>query len=187
MGRVRGAFPGSAGGFPGPGAPGGSVAGRPGGASGGVPGGGGAGGGGAFGGGAFGGERSALTAAVRYAKAHGGGTIGVSSQSSAAAAILSTGGDVAGLGGFSGRESSVTVAWLASEVRSGHLRWVLADDSAGPRLPGDTRAGSKSAIAAVEKACPAVTVSASGGSKVTMYDCSGRAAAILKASTKGAS
>jgi 4-amino-4-deoxy-L-arabinose transferase-like glycosyltransferase len=187
MGRVRGAFPGSAGGFRGPGGPGGGVAGRPGGASGGVPGGGGPGGGGALGGGAFGGESSSLTAAVRYAKAHGGGTIGVSSQSSAAAAILSTGGDVAGLGGFSGRESSVTVAWLASEVRSGHLRWVLADDSAGPRLPGDTRAGSKSAIAAVEKACPAVTVSASGGSKVTTYDCSGRAAAILKASTKGAS
>jgi 4-amino-4-deoxy-L-arabinose transferase-like glycosyltransferase len=182
MGRVRGAFPGSAGGFRGPGGPGGGAAGRGGGASGGVPGGGVPGAGGAFGG-----ESSSLTAAVRYAKAHGGGTIGVSSQSSAAAAILSTGGDVAGLGGFSGRESSVTVAWLASEVRSGHLRWVLADDSARPRLPGDTRAGSKSAIAAVEKACPAVTVSASGGSKVTMYDCSGRAAAILKASTKGAS
>jgi len=71
--------------------------------------------------GGFGGDNAALTAAIAYAKAHGGGTIGVSSQSSAAAAILSSDGDVAGLGGFSGRESSVTVKWLASEVAADRL------------------------------------------------------------------
>jgi 4-amino-4-deoxy-L-arabinose transferase-like glycosyltransferase len=139
-------------------------------------------GGGGFGGGAggiFGGEGSTLTAAVQYAEAHGGGTLGVASQSSAAAAILSSDADVAGLGGFSGRESSVSAQWIASEVSSGHLRWVLADTGAGARLPGDTRTGSQSAISAVENACKAVTVTTSGGSSFTMYDCQGRAAAIL--------
>ena len=47
------------------------------------------GGAGGFGGG-FGGDTATLQAAVRYAQAHGGGTIGVASQSSAAAAILSS-------------------------------------------------------------------------------------------------
>ena len=60
--------------------------------------------------------------------------------------------NVAGLGGFSGRESSVSASWIASEVRSGRLRWVLADAGTGARLPGDTRTGSQSAIGIVEKA-----------------------------------
>ena len=186
MGRVRGVLPGSATGTGGPGGPGavGAAGGGPPAAGG--PGGGpsAAGGGPPAGGGAFGGNSSTLTAAIRYAKAHGGGTIGVSSQSSAAPAILSTGGDVAGLGGFFGRESSVTATWLASEVRSGHLRWVLADGGTSSRLPGDTRTGSQSAIADVEKACRAVTFTSSAG-KVTMYDCAGRAAAILTAAKAG--
>jgi hypothetical protein len=131
-------------------------------------------------GGMFGGYGTTLTAAINYAKAHGGGTIGVSSQSTAAAAILSSNANVAGLGGFSGRESSVSTQWIASQVRSGHLRWVLADTGAGGRLPGDTRTGSQSAIEAVEKACRSVTVT-TGGTSFTMYDCQGRAAAILGA------
>jgi 4-amino-4-deoxy-L-arabinose transferase-like glycosyltransferase len=152
--------------------------------SGGPPGPSGAPGGAAAAGGLFGGDSSALTAAVAYAKAHGGGTIGVSSQSSAAAAILSTDANVAGLGGFSGRESSVTAAWIASQVASGHLRWVLADGGAGTnsRLPGDARTGSRSAISTVERTCPAVTITAGGGTKVKLYDCLGRATAILEAS-----
>jgi hypothetical protein len=113
---------------------------------------------------------------VAYAKAHGGGTIGVSSQSTAAALILSENGNIAGLGGFSGRESSVTSAWLAQEVRNGHLRWIVADQSGGPRLPADTRTGSQTAITIAEKACRAVTVQ---GTSTKMYDCQGRAAAIL--------
>src|SRR6202007_1579911 len=69
---------------------------------------GGFGGGRPAGGGPFGGGSAALNAALSYARAHGGGTVGVESQSSAAQAILSSNADVAGLGGFSGRESSVT-------------------------------------------------------------------------------
>jgi 4-amino-4-deoxy-L-arabinose transferase-like glycosyltransferase len=133
------------------------------------------------GGAAFGAGSSTLTAAVKYAKAHGGGTLGVSSQSSAANAIVATNANVAGLGGFSGRESSVSAAWIASEVRSGHLRWVLADGQTSSRLPGDTRTGSRSALSTVERTCPAVTFTTSSGTKVTMYDCLGRASAILTA------
>jgi 4-amino-4-deoxy-L-arabinose transferase-like glycosyltransferase len=161
------------GGFGGPGA---------GGPSAGFGGAGGAGGPGA--GGGFGGDSSTLTAAVKYAQTHGGGTIGVSSQSSAAAAILSSDANVAGLGGFSGRESSVTASWIAMEVRLGHLRWVLVDGSQGFQAPGDARTGSQAAMDVVAKTCRAVTFTTSTGTKVTMYDCQGRAPAILSAVQK---
>jgi 4-amino-4-deoxy-L-arabinose transferase-like glycosyltransferase len=134
--------------------------------------------------GGLGGDTASLNAAVRYARAHGGGTIGVASQSSAAAAILDQNANVAGLGGFSGRESSVTVAWLAMEVRDGHLRWVISSSSSGHQgasLPGDSRQGSQKALTAVAKACRAVTLSGSTSNNSTMYDCQGRAAAILAA------
>jgi 4-amino-4-deoxy-L-arabinose transferase-like glycosyltransferase len=133
--------------------------------------------GGVGGPGGFGGDSATLQAAIRYAKAHGGGAIGVSSQSSAASAILSSNADVAGLGGFSGRESSVTASWIAMKVRTGRLRWVIDDSSQDFQARGDTRTGSQTAMAVVTKVCPAVTVSSS----VKMYDCRGRAAAILAA------
>jgi 4-amino-4-deoxy-L-arabinose transferase-like glycosyltransferase len=162
---------------------------------------------GQFGGGPFGGDRS-LTQALAYTKHHGGGTIAVSSQSSAAPAIIAQNADVAGIGGFSGRESDVSVSWLAQEVRSGKIRWVLAEQGGaaggGPRLPGDTRVGSKAAMAAVVKACRRVTpptstveagatgtigssgtsgAFATGGTAAasTLNDCQGRAAAMLSA------
>jgi hypothetical protein len=112
---------------------------------------------------------------INYVNAHGGGTIGVESQSSAATAILTNNANVAGLGGFSGRESSVTATWIAQEVKAGRLRWIVGGDS-GFGAPGDTRTGSEAAFAVIEKACPSVTV---GGTKV--YDCAGRSAAILRA------
>jgi 4-amino-4-deoxy-L-arabinose transferase-like glycosyltransferase len=131
-------------------------------------------------GGAFGGDSASLAAAIAYAKAHGGGTIGVESQSTAAAAILSADADVAGLGGFSGRESSVSVAWIAMEVKNGRLRWLLDEGQQTRRLPGDTRSGSTAAIGVAEGAGRRVTFTV-GGTTVTMYDLRGRAAAILAA------
>ena len=136
--------------------------------------------GGFAGGGGFAGDTSTLAAAVRYAKEHGGGVIGVSSQSSAAAAIVTSGSNVAGLGGFSGRESSVSATWLAQEVAAGRLRWVIVDNTQGTGLAGDTRTGSQTAMDVVAKTCRKVTFS-TGGTTVTMYDCLGRAAAILQA------
>jgi hypothetical protein len=137
-------------------------------------------------------------AMLSYVKQHGGGTIAVESQSSAASEIIGQGADVAGIGGFSGRESDVSVAWLAGEVSSGHIRWVLAGQAGSSsgagagagRLPGDTRTGSRVAIAAAAKACRKVTLTTSGaggtsasggtsGSASTLYDCQGRAAQLL--------
>ena len=141
--------------------------------------------GGGVAGGGFGGDSASLTAASNYAKAHGGGAIGVESQSSAATAILSSDADVAGLGGFSGRESSVTASWLAMEVRDGHLRWILSESGTqGFGLPGDTRQGSAKVLAIAEKVGKKVTFT-SNGTRITMYDLSGRAAAILAAAGQG--
>lgn len=94
---------------------------------------------GGFGGGAgaFGGTAS-LTPALSYVKSHGGGTIAVASQSGAASAIISQDAEVAGIGGFSGRESSVSVSWLAQEVRAGRIRWLL-DEEGGSSLRGRLR------------------------------------------------
>ncbi len=144
-------------------------------------------GGGAGGpGGMFGGNSAGLTAAERYAQGHGGGAIGVGSQSRAAGAILANNGNVAGLGGFSGRESTVTPQWLAMEVRDGRLRWILADGqsgfggaSGGPG--GDTRQGSTGAMAIAERVGTKVTFT-SNGTTVTMYDLRGKSSAILAAS-----
>ena len=137
-------------------------------------------GGGFAGGGGFGGDAASLNAAVSYVEQHGGGEIGVSSQSTAAAAILDGYTNVAGLGGFSGRESSVSASWIAMQVREGRLRWVIVDNSQGTGLPGDTRTGSQAAMDVVAKSCRSVTLN-NHGVTGQMYDCLGRAAAILQA------
>jgi 4-amino-4-deoxy-L-arabinose transferase-like glycosyltransferase len=152
------------------------------------------GGGGAIGA-PFGNSRT-TTQAVAYVKSHGGGTIAVSSQSTAASAIVASDAKVAGIGGFSGRESDVSASWLAQEVSSGAIRWVLVEQrgdfgagGGGPRLPGDTRAGSKAAMAAVAMACQAVTLPAgtgtgargAGTTATKLYDCQRRASALAKA------
>ena len=148
-------------------------------------------------GGGFGG--ASIKQVLNYVKVHGGGTIAVASQSGAASAIIEGNTNVAGIGGFSGRESDVSVSWLAHEVSTGKLRWVVGEQSAtgggsAGRLPGDTRTGSKTAIAAVEVACRKVTLptststtsgaasaSASSSSASALYDCQGRASALASA------
>ncbi|HXD54938.1 MAG TPA: glycosyltransferase family 39 protein [Solirubrobacteraceae bacterium] len=195
--------PAAGGGLPGAGGEGaprlfGSGAGN-GGAGGALPGfGGGRGGFGGTGPGGFGGAVSSEI--LSYVKTHGGGTIAVGSQSSAAESILSGDAEVAGIGGFSGRESDVSVAWLASEVREGRIRWVVGEGPTGSvtgrsggtlGLPGDSRQGSKKAVSAAEAACRRVTLSggseaeagtlgAAGTSSTTLYDCRGRAAQLAR-------
>jgi hypothetical protein len=142
------------------------------------------GGGGGFGGG-FGTDTASLSAAIRYVESHGGGTIGVSSQSSAADAILSSDANVAGVGGFSGRESSVTASWIAAEVRSGRLSWLVADGTQSVALPGDTRTASQSAYSIVERVAPKVTLTTGTGTTITLYDLKGEAGAILRAAGAG--
>jgi 4-amino-4-deoxy-L-arabinose transferase-like glycosyltransferase len=115
-----------------------------------------------------------LTQALAYAKANGGGTIGVSSQTGASAAIIQSGAAVAGLGGFSGRESQVTVAWLAQEVAAGHIRYVLTD-STGGGMANDGRVGSNALMSVVQKVGKPTTVSG-------LYDLQGTGAALAAAS-----
>jgi 4-amino-4-deoxy-L-arabinose transferase-like glycosyltransferase len=128
---------------------------------------------GGMGGGMFGGGQS-LTSVLSYVNQHGGGTIGVSSQTAASGSIISSGADVAGLGGFSGRESEVSVSWLAQAVKDGQIRWVLTDGggSAGPGRDG--RVGSSQVMTAVAATCKKATTTSAG----TLYDCQGYASAL---------
>ena len=74
----------------------------------------------------------------------------------------------------------MSASWIAMEVREGRLRWVIVDNTDGAGLPGDTRTGSQAAMDVVAKTCRAVTLSSSGTTG-QMYDCLGRATAILQA------
>jgi 4-amino-4-deoxy-L-arabinose transferase-like glycosyltransferase len=126
-------------------------------------------------GGMFGGED--LSQILEYTEAHGGGTIAVDSQSGASAAIIEEGAEVAGIGGFSGKESSVSAEWLEARIESGAITWTYTSglgamtagpgSSSGARFApggrtagGDTRTGSESAIDMVVKQCTAVSASA---------------------------
>ncbi|MBS1891603.1 MAG: glycosyltransferase family 39 protein [Actinobacteria bacterium] len=127
------------------------------------------------GGGMFGGED--LTSVLEYTEAHGGGTIAVDSQSGAAASIIEDGAEVAGIGGFSGKESSVSVEWLEERIESGAIKWIYTSGlggttggfGGGPMSGGgDTRTGSESAIDTVVKSCTKVSAVEGSG---TLYKC----------------
>jgi 4-amino-4-deoxy-L-arabinose transferase-like glycosyltransferase len=126
------------------------------------------------GGGGFGGDSGSLSQVLSYVRRHGGGTIAVSSQSGAASQIIASGADVAGLGGFSGRESEVSVSWLADAVRSGRIRWILVDGTGGGGFGGDARVGASRAMQAVAQTCRKVATT----NGATLYDCQGRADAL---------
>jgi hypothetical protein len=121
------------------------------------------------GGGPFGGNSTALTQAAAYVKAHGGGTIAVSSQQGASDAIIGSGVNVAALGGFSGRESEVSISWLKQAVQDGRVRYVLVDGSSGG-MPNDSRVGSKSIMAYAAQVGKKVLTS----NGAVLYDLQGR-------------
>jgi 4-amino-4-deoxy-L-arabinose transferase-like glycosyltransferase len=129
-------------------------------------------------GGMFGGED--LSSILAYAEANGGGTIAIDSQSGASAAIIEEGAEVAGIGGFSGKESSVSAAWLEERIAVGDIAWIytsgLGSSSGGfGGKGGDTRTGSESAIDTVVESCTAVSSSAyesESSSSGTLYQCS---------------
>jgi 4-amino-4-deoxy-L-arabinose transferase-like glycosyltransferase len=127
-----------------------------------------------LGGGPFGGDAQGLSRALAYASRDGGGAVAVSSQQGASREVIA-GANVVAIGGFSGRESQVTTAWLADAVQAGRIRFVLAGTSQGG-MPGDTRVGSNDVMAAVRKTCAKVS-SVSG-----LYDCQGRAGVLRVAS-----
>jgi 4-amino-4-deoxy-L-arabinose transferase-like glycosyltransferase len=141
-------------------------------------------------GGMFGGED--LSTILEYTEAHGGGTIAVDSQSGAATSIIEEGAEVAGIGGFSGKESSVSASWLEGRIESGQIAWIYTSGLGGTGgggfggASGDTRTGSESAIDTVVKSCTKISASAYGSSSEsaessgveatgsgTLYECGG--------------
>jgi 4-amino-4-deoxy-L-arabinose transferase-like glycosyltransferase len=136
-----------------------------------------------MGGGMFGGED--LSSVLEYTEAHGGGTIAVDSQSGASSSIIEDGAEVAGIGGFSGKESTVSASWLEERIDSGAITWIYTSGlggsggggfggAGGPG--GDTRTGSESAIDTVVKRCSEVESSEYGSSSEstesgTLYQC----------------
>jgi 4-amino-4-deoxy-L-arabinose transferase-like glycosyltransferase len=102
----------------------------------------------ARGGGMFGGNTTTLSAAIAYAQQNGGGTIAVASQSGAASSLITSGANVVAIGGFSGRESKVSTAWLADAIASGRIRYVLT--TGGDSMPNDDRTGADTVLAAVK-------------------------------------
>ena len=140
-------------------------------------------GGGGFAG--FGGGASTTTAidtALAYAEKHDPGTrfaLVVSSETEAADAIIK-GESVAAMAGFTGRETVLTNAFLSRLISTGEARYFLLGSGGGPgggfAGPGGT---SNAAVTTITSICKAVTsVSTSSG---TLYDCSGKAAAIAAA------
>ena len=127
------------------------------------------------GGGPFGGDGASLTAALAYARTHGGGTVAVSSQNGAGRQVIA-GANVAAIGGFSGNESQVTAQWLADAVRANKIRFVLTGDGGGF---SDGRTGSRSVMAAVQQTCAKVNASGVSG----LYDCQGHEAALAASTT----
>jgi 4-amino-4-deoxy-L-arabinose transferase-like glycosyltransferase len=112
----------------------------------------------------FGGGANSLAQAEAYVAGHGGGTIAVSSQMSASGSILGTDAKIAALGGFSGRESEVSVKWFKDAVRQGRIRWVVTDQVgfAGPGRDG--RVGASKLMTYVQSSCTPTSVTG-------LYDC----------------
>lgn len=132
------------------------------------------GGGAAQGPGGMGGDQN-VDEALAYIAERGGGTLAVSSQSSIGSAVAED-ADVVAIGGFSGRESQVSIDWLAGRVASGQIRWVLVSGQSGG-LPGDTRVGATDAMSAVADVCAPAT-STSSDAPSGLYDCQGYASAL---------
>jgi len=128
----------------------------------------------------------ALRRTISYVRHHGGGTIAVASQSSAADAIIAQNANVAGLGGWSGRESDPSIAWLAQEVASGHIRWVYNEGAGNFGVAAEGRPGAVAVLHAAERACTEVDrrhhapYRAQNGIvyEDALYNCTGRAGAI---------
>ena len=84
---------------------------------------------------------------------------------------------MAGIGGFSGKESSVSATWLEERIESGAISWIYVGGSGGGMTggpggeAGDTRTGSESAIDTVVKSCTKVESSELGEGNGTLYKC----------------
>ena len=125
--------------------------------------------------------------ALRYAQAHGPGTrfaLIVSSAQEAASAVI-RGEPVAAMGGFTGRETVLTNAYLAQLVGSHQARYFLLGGGGGFGPMGGRNNAASSTIAStcrrVTASAWSTAASASTGFGSTLYDCAGSAQAIADA------
>ena len=125
--------------------------------------------------------------ALRYAQAHGPGTrfaLIVSSAQEAASAVI-RGEPVAAMGGFTGRETVLTNAYLAQLVGSHQARYFLLGGGGGFGPMGGRNNAASSTIAStcrpVTASAWSTTASSSTGFGSTLYDCAGSAQAIADA------
>ena len=110
-----------------------------------------------------------------YVEAHGATSrfpLIVTSEQEAAPYVIA-GEPVASMGGFTGRETVLTHAFLAKLIRSGEARYFLLGGGGG--FGGGPGGGSNTAVQTIESTC--TSVSAVSG----LYDCAGKADAILAA------
>ncbi|HUB76296.1 MAG TPA: glycosyltransferase family 39 protein [Solirubrobacteraceae bacterium] len=133
---------------------------------------------------------------IAYVAAHGGGTLAVSSQSNAANAIVAQDANIAGLGGWSGRESDPSIAWLAQEVDDGRIRWIFNQQDGNFGAPADGRPGDTALLDAAAKVCSREVTSvgakpwqgptfADGVAAPGLYDCQGKGAALAALAAHG--
>ena len=127
-------------------------------------------------------DSGAITAALAYVEKHGAakrfGLIVESEQE--AAPYVVKGEPVAAMGGFTGRETVLTSAYLSALVRSGEARYFLLGGS-----NGFGQVANNAAVSTITAVCRAVSSSAwaagSGTASSTLYDCAGKAGAIADA------
>lgn len=136
------------------------------------------GGGGGFGlrGPGGGGTSAAVDDALAYVKAHGATSrfaLVVQSEQEAAPYVIA-GESVSSMGGFTGRETVLTPAYLSSLVAGGEARYFLLGTGGGMG-PGGGLGRGNAAISTVESTC--TQVAAVSG----LYDCAGKAAALASA------
>lgn len=130
-----------------------------------------------FGGGGFGpgggSSNSSIQTALQYVEANGATPrfpLIVTSEQEAAPYVIA-GEPIASMGGFTGRETVLTHAFLAKLIGSGDVRYFLLGGGFG----GGPGGGNNAAIQTIESTC--TSVSAVSG----LYDCAGKAGAILAA------
>ena len=117
---------------------------------------------------------SSVEAALTYVKQHGATSrfaLIVSSEQEAAPYVI-RGVSVAAMGGFTGRETVLTPAYLSALVRSGEARYFLLGGNGGGPGGGSNNA----AVSTITSTCTAVT-----GFNGSLYDCAGKADAIADA------
>jgi 4-amino-4-deoxy-L-arabinose transferase-like glycosyltransferase len=136
------------------------------------------------------GRDTELMKIIAFVKGHGGGTIAVSSQQNAAEGIVYQDYAVAGIGGFSGRESNPTVAWFSNEVASGQIRWVYNEGAGNFQSAFDNRPGATTVLKAVVRVCPQINAATGatfkpGAFHVSqvdyargLFDCAGQGGAL---------